>query len=153
MPTSVSMLLGGYEYAMTETEPDSGTYTGTIPDGWAVSGPLSIQAICETVNYVLTVGEVVVYTPMGAITDAITGAPIDDAEVTLHQVPNWTSAYAPEDSGPMVCEFETWPLAVRRDGLGGWPRSRWPWWSPTSRTATWRRCGRSTPPPAARSAN
>jgi hypothetical protein len=100
----VTLLLAGFGFPMTETAVGSGTWTVAVPVADAAAGPVSIQATCPGVTYVLTLGQLVFYEPLGTVTDAGTGDPIEGAEVTLYRVPGWTAMAGPEDTGPTKCQ-------------------------------------------------
>lgn len=104
VPTEVTLLLGGTPFSMTETPPGSGSWSVTIPAASVQNGVLSIQANCPGGTVVIILGSVELYDPSGYLTDIITGAPIEGAEVTLYNVPGWTASTGPSDTGPTVCE-------------------------------------------------
>ncbi len=93
------------------TGPD-GAYTATIPsddlpplDGdTAESYDLALSWVCGDSSQERAVGRVLLFDPSGQITNAVTGAPIAGAEVTLHKVPGWRASSGADDSGPGVCQ-------------------------------------------------
>jgi hypothetical protein len=104
IPSSVTLLLDGFGYPMTQTAPPSPAWAATIPEGSVSAGTLSLQAACASGPVIINLGKIVLYDPSGYLTDALTGDPVVGAEVTLYNVPGWTPATDPSDTGPTVCE-------------------------------------------------
>ena len=119
-PSDVVLSLGSFgSFGYFETEmtagPGPGEWTATIPASNVQNGDLQISYACDGLGTVKeSAGHIVLYDPSGIITDAKTGAPVEDATVTLFTVPAWspedaaggedTGAPAGNDADPTTCE-------------------------------------------------
>ena len=88
-PSLVQLNLNGQLFTMSPTS-TPGTYGSTIPAAQVQTGTLSIQVTCSSGNFVNTIGFIQLYDPSGIVTDAVTGDPVEGANVTLYKVPGWS---------------------------------------------------------------
>jgi len=112
-PSNITLLLNrgsGKSYTMQRV--GNNQYSGVIPRA-DVSGNASsngtwsvkVKWNCGTLPKEKTIGTVEKYDPSGFITNAETGAPVDDATITLHRVPGWVPRLSSSDPiTSSVCE-------------------------------------------------
>ena len=103
VPTTVSLLLNGTEFPMAGPD-GAGLFTATIGETEVSNGELNVVAECASGDISSGIGEIVVYPPIGTITDAETDDSIEGAEVLLHVLPGWTAKTSPDDNGPNTCQ-------------------------------------------------
>lgn len=101
-PTSVSLHHLGGSFSMALVGP--ALYQGTIPSTQVGTGPFKVSATCGLIVTTTTIGSIVLFDPSGAVTDAVTRAPVVGAQVTLLRVPGWQPRRGPDDSRPETCE-------------------------------------------------
>ena len=84
---------------------------GTIPGSAIAQGasftPRNVNLLVDCSDGSTTstvIGSIVLYDPSGFLTDAVTGAPVVDAEVTLYRVPGWQPRTQPGDTRADTCE-------------------------------------------------
>ena len=102
LPSAVSLTYNNQNYPLVW---DGVAYVGEIPaeDG-VVSADITLSTRCGTLISNRLIGSVVVYRPMGVITDQQTGQPLAGAKVTLHHVPNWFPKTDVGDNRPNSCQ-------------------------------------------------
>lgn len=100
-PSAVTLLLNGAQYPMSPT--GGGGYGVTLSAGQVQDGVLAVSVVCGAQTFVDAVGQIQLFDPSGFLTDAVTGAPVAGASVTLFVVPGWTAETAP-DSDPTTCQ-------------------------------------------------
>jgi hypothetical protein len=103
VPTSVSLLLNGTVFPMAGPN-GAGLFTATINEAQVADGELNVVAECASGDISSGIGEIVVYPPIGTITDAETDDPIEAADVLLHFLPGWTAKTSPADNSPNTCQ-------------------------------------------------
>jgi hypothetical protein len=103
VPTSVSLLLNGTEFPMAGPN-GAGLFTATIEEDQVADGELNVVAECASGVISSGIGEIVVYPPIGTITDAGTDDPIEGADILLHVLPSWAAKSSPADNSPNTCQ-------------------------------------------------
>jgi|GEM_PF-1017343 len=107
--TEVTLILSGTAglttYPMVLTGTTGSTYQATLPADQIASGDLTTQFICPGIPPATNpVGKIYLYDPSGKITDALTGDPIEGAQVDLLKVPDWQPKVNATDTTTNTCE-------------------------------------------------
>lgn len=98
MPDAATLLLDAAPFTMTLVPGFASLYSVTIPEASLLEGALSTEVLCASLKLVTTVGKIELYDPSGYITDAVTGAPVVGATVTLHKATGLTIETAADAS-------------------------------------------------------
>jgi Leucine-rich repeat (LRR) protein len=101
-PSTVVLNYNSQQYIMVIS---NNHYQVSIPEANVVaSTPLTITTSCTEGDTTVTVGAIILYNPIGIITDALSKQPIARAKITLYQVPGWFPRTGPVDMRPNTCE-------------------------------------------------
>jgi hypothetical protein len=105
-PTSVTLKLSPdgvpTDYPMAQVD-STANYTATIPQDQVAAGDLTVQVACPDSTNDIAIGRIVLYDPSGDITDAVTGAPVAGARVTLYTLPDWEPKTSATDDRANTC--------------------------------------------------
>ncbi len=104
-PSGVTLTLTPPDQTYPMTMVGTDQYQATVPGTYITEdADLVVVAICGGTTTETVVAHINLYDPSGTVSNAVTGQPIEDATVTLYQVPGWQPKNGPDDDRPNTCE-------------------------------------------------
>ncbi len=104
VPDTAHVRLGDREFPLIGVGEGATTRAVEIPEADVVAGALTLVVSCGDVETPEDLGEIVLYDPSGIVSDAVTGAPVIGAVVTLYRVPGWLPRQADDEPTEGTCE-------------------------------------------------
>ena len=104
-PSDVTLMVGQNSYPMMATD-NSKQYAVTVPAAQVVDGAeIKVTKVCNDNSDEEMIGQIELFDPNGYVTDATTGDPIANANLTLYNVPSWQARTGAGQSGtPNTCQ-------------------------------------------------